>query len=132
MPDTTASGQRGRTRFSACSATYTESAGVPSTEKTPSPCGNSRSGRCRLSEWLAALCSVSGAQTTTSTNSSSAARNDWRPSERYPSSFDKRTSGRVTELPPSALRGSARFEDLVELARLLEAGHDVATADELT
>jgi hypothetical protein len=53
-------------RAPAKNAVYTQSAGVPSIENTPSPCSVKRSGRCRLSEWLEALCSESGAHTTTS------------------------------------------------------------------
>ena len=51
-------------------------------------------GRCRLSAWLDALCSVSGASTTTSAPAPrSAARMARIPGLAYPSSFARRTSG---------------------------------------
>src|SRR6185437_1411761 len=53
-----------------------------------------RMGRWRLSEWLVALCSVSGAISTTSVPAArSAARIARMPALAYPSSFDRRTRG---------------------------------------
>ena len=43
------SGQRGNIRVFPCSATYTQSAGVPSIEYTPGAGSNKRSARCTLS-----------------------------------------------------------------------------------
>src|SRR5690606_14650395 len=74
------------------------SAGVPSTEKMPTPRCSRRSGRFRLSEWLEALCSVSGAHTTTSKRVRSASRRSVTPCARYPSSLERSTKGRSAGL----------------------------------
>src|SRR5689334_6282760 len=99
MPDTTTSGRRGRTRPPECSATYTQSAGVPSIDRIPPPWSRRRSGRLRVREWLWALCSVSGAHTTTSATSRSASPRRRSPSARYPSSLERRTSGFIRAHP---------------------------------
>src|SRR5712692_457404 len=64
MPETTSVGRLSPSRrFKASS---TQSVGVPSTAKRRGPSFRMRKGRCSVSEWLAPLCSISGATTQTS------------------------------------------------------------------
>src|SRR5579864_3947780 len=64
MPDSTKSGRRSAS--TALTASNTQSVGVPSTAKRRLPTLRTRSGLCSVSEWLAPLCSCSGATTQTS------------------------------------------------------------------
>src|SRR6185437_13686098 len=63
MPDNTRSGRA--SRMIALTASSTQSVGVPSTAKRRAPSLRMRSGRLSVSEWLAPLCSCSGATTHT-------------------------------------------------------------------
>ena len=65
-----------------------QSVGLPSRAKRYFASLRRRNGRCSVSEWPAPLCSISGATTQTSLESSRAIRSSvYRPEERIPSSF---------------------------------------------
>src|SRR5687768_12535484 len=88
-PLSTKSGRCGR---SACTASITQSVGVPVTECVRSPTERARTGTCMVSEWLVALCSRSGATTCTSPSGWAASESTRSPRARYPSSLVQRIS----------------------------------------
>ena len=90
MPETTSSGRRGS---SFTSARFTQSAGVPSTEKMRSSTFSTRSGCFSVSDCAQALTSRSGATTCTSPRAASAAASALMPGACTPSSLVTRISG---------------------------------------
>src|SRR6185437_15545580 len=105
MPESIRSGRLSSS--TALSASSTQSVGVPSTAKRRRPTCRTRSGRCKVSEWLAPLCSCSGATTHTSRLSWRATRSSsLSPGALMPSSLQMRMRARARSMPGGLRAGS--------------------------
>src|SRR5262245_62064596 len=103
-PDSTRSGRRFGIRW--LTASSTQSVGVPSTAKRRVEMRRTCSGRRRVSEWPAPLCSISGATTQTSRESARATfSNTLRPGALMPSSLVTRMRARARSSGASSMGG---------------------------
>src|SRR5690349_1927498 len=102
MPDSISVGRL--SRMSTLMASSTQSVGVPSTAYRRTPRRRTRRGRSRVSEWLAPLCSRSGATTQTSRQSPRAIlARSLRPGALMPSSLETRMRADARSMPASGI-----------------------------